>query len=261
MNMYHSDAYRAAFLAYIRKGTPIRRSLKQSVDTAQYVWRTQQDDKVRASHRANDGRVFSWSSPPPTGHPGQEFNCRCQAIPYISGETEFAYHDITTDLSSPPYRWTDIDFVAHYYYGDGLAVDLREIGHLSQIVEQYAWNDGAEGAFRRLADQIAEEGRNATNDTFSFDFRGSYEFGDVEFSHGGGTVDGIFCGTVEKRGDMLEIRGTSEFSFTDEFIDPLDIGIEVGGTPYSISGNWSADFTERVFANRARSIYSNRNRE
>lgn len=256
--MYHSDAYRAAFLAYIRKGTPIKLSLKQSVDTAQYVWRTQQDVKVRGAHRANDGRVFSWSSPPPTGHPGQEFNCRCQAIPYISGETEFAYHDITTDLSSPPYRWTDIDFVSHYYFGDGLAVDLREIGHLNEIVQQYAWNDGAEGTFRRLADQIPDKARDAKSGAFSHIFGDTYKFGIVEFSHGASTVNGIFNGTVEHRGNVLEIHGTTDFTFFDEFKDPLDLGIEVGGISYEITGNWSSAFTASVFFDRRRSHYFDR---
>lgn len=194
MNMYHSDAYRAAFLAYIRKGTPIKLSLKQSVDTAQYVWRTQQDDKVRGAHRANDGRVFSWSDPPPTGHPGKEFNCRCQAIPYIQGETEFAYHDITTDLTSAAERWSDIDFVQHYYFGGGRTVDLREIGHLYEIVQQYAWYDKAEGAFRRLAGQIADKARADKSGALSVTFSNFYDFGDVQFSHGDGTVKGVFNG-------------------------------------------------------------------
>ena len=138
MNMYHSEAYRTAFLVYIRKSTPIRLSHKEAAETDLYVWRTQQDSKVRGAHRIHDGRSFSWSSPPPTGHPGQDFNCRCQAIPYITGETEFAYHDITTDLASTGERWSDTDFVRHYYFGGGGAVDLREIGHLYEIVEQYA---------------------------------------------------------------------------------------------------------------------------
>ena len=58
MNMYHTDAYRTAFLAYLRNGKPIRLSLKQLGATDQYVWRTQHDERVRTSHRVNDGRIF-----------------------------------------------------------------------------------------------------------------------------------------------------------------------------------------------------------
>lgn len=91
MNMYHTDAYRAAFIAYLRKGTPIRLLLKETGATGQYVWRTQHDERVRTSHRVNDGRIFSWSDPPPSGHPGEDYICRCEAVPYISGETEFTF--------------------------------------------------------------------------------------------------------------------------------------------------------------------------
>jgi hypothetical protein len=78
---------------------------KQDRPTARYVWRTRRDDKVRMSHRANDGRIFSWSAPPPTGHPGQDYNCRCTAEPYVSGETEFAYFTFTSPLDSGARRW------------------------------------------------------------------------------------------------------------------------------------------------------------
>ena len=37
-----------------------------------YIWRTQGDEKVRPEHAANDGQVFAWDAPPPTGHPGAD---------------------------------------------------------------------------------------------------------------------------------------------------------------------------------------------
>lgn len=256
MNMYHTDAYRTAFLAYLRNGKPISLSLKQLGATDQYVWRTQRDERVRRSHRINDGRIFSWSDPPSTGHPGEDFSCRCEAIPYIPGQTEFAFHDFTTGLASSTDRWTDTDFVNHYYFGGGRSVDLLEIGHLREIAEQYAWNDGAQGAFRRLTDQIADAARRSESGSFSYDFEGVYDFGNVEFSHGDGVVRGVFSGTVESRGVMLQVRGSTEFEFSDIFEDPLGLGIEVGGTPYSITGSWSADFTAEVFRDAGRSDYS-----
>jgi hypothetical protein len=255
MNMYHSDAYRTAFLAYIRKGMPIRLSTKETVATEQYVWRTQRDSKVRGAHRANDGRIFSWSNPPPTGHPGQDFNCRCEAIPYILGETEFAYHDITTDLSSSGDRWGDIDFVQHYYFGGGVSVDLREIGHLYEIVQQYAFNDKEDGAFRRLAGQIADKAISAKSGAFTLTVNNFYDFGSVQFSHGDGSVKGVFSGLAEKQGEIIKINGTTDFEFYDEFKDPLGYDIEVGGNPYPIEGSWSADFTAEVFVEKNRSNY------
>lgn len=49
-----------------------------------YVWRTSLDERVRASHAAKEGETFSWNDPPAdTGHPGEDFNCRCTAEPVL----------------------------------------------------------------------------------------------------------------------------------------------------------------------------------
>lgn len=45
-----------------------------------YRWRTSQDERVRPSHQAKEGETFSWDKPPAdTGHPGQDYQCRCSA--------------------------------------------------------------------------------------------------------------------------------------------------------------------------------------
>ena len=76
-------AYQKAFSKYLRYGTPIERSLKaETHQTTHYIWHTAGDDKVRPSHAANEGRVFAWNNPPPTGNPGDEPGCRCTAEPY-----------------------------------------------------------------------------------------------------------------------------------------------------------------------------------
>jgi len=48
-----------------------------------YVWRSRDDDKVRAAHARYDDKVFSWDDPPEGGHPGEAFNCRCRAEPLL----------------------------------------------------------------------------------------------------------------------------------------------------------------------------------
>lgn len=60
--------------------------LRQSeLGITKYVWRTMQDERVRDSHRAKDGNEYSWDSPPAdTGHPGEDYNCRCYAEPVLS---------------------------------------------------------------------------------------------------------------------------------------------------------------------------------
>jgi len=52
----------------------------------QYVWRSRDDGKVRSSHAQYDDQVFSWDEPPEGGHPGQAFNCRCHAEPYVQDQ-------------------------------------------------------------------------------------------------------------------------------------------------------------------------------
>lgn len=53
--------------------------VKRLGNSTHYIWRTQDDDRVRPPHAANDDKVFSWDKPPTTGHPGEDYNCRCWA--------------------------------------------------------------------------------------------------------------------------------------------------------------------------------------
>jgi len=51
---------------------------------SRYVWSTSKDDSVRDSHAEKEGQIFEWSAPPQdTGHPGEDFQCRCVAVPVI----------------------------------------------------------------------------------------------------------------------------------------------------------------------------------
>lgn len=52
-----------------------------SMGVEKYEWSTSLDERVRPSHAAREGKVFSWDDPPEDGHPGQPINCRCTAIP------------------------------------------------------------------------------------------------------------------------------------------------------------------------------------
>lgn len=256
MSVFEQESYRQAFGQYLRKGTPIRLGRKQFLSGDQYVWHTQDDEKVRPSHRANDGHIFSWDDPPATGHPGTDYNCRCQAIPYVAGETEYAFHSLLLAEAAVPDRWTDPDFVLHYFFGNGETVDLADIGHLRDIVEQYSYKDGDEGALRRLSSQIAVEARMVRSGPLTYTFDFAYDFGSVAFSHGWGVVAGTFDGTVLESGSMLRIAGASKFTFKDKFEDPVGLGIEVGGDPYDIIGNWAATFAAEVFADPEESEFS-----
>ncbi|MBB3147156.1 hypothetical protein FHS21_003572 [Phyllobacterium trifolii] len=63
MNPLNSLEYRKAFNDYLRRGTPIRLSLKAEDlghQTTHYIWRTRGDPQVRPSHIENNGKLFAW---------------------------------------------------------------------------------------------------------------------------------------------------------------------------------------------------------
>ena len=65
----------------INPATPLPGALPQHA-TRFYVWRTQEDDRVRHSHAERHGQIFARTDPPRGGHPGTEPGCRCWAEPY-----------------------------------------------------------------------------------------------------------------------------------------------------------------------------------
>lgn len=277
--------YRKAFQAYLRKGTPIEWSIKQDRPTTHYVWRTRGDDNVRPSHAANDGMTFAWDDPPPTGNPGESFGCRCTAEPIYSEALEY----ITITLSGvadtgPP--WGSKDFVRHYYRGRGRGVTVRETGHLTQIVDRYMGL-----AAESIKAQIIAAARKNKIGEFSDGFYRSYGMTSIAFSIGDTTIGGSFVGRSSEKSGLLTISGTLEFYLRDEFIDPLDIGIEVidlgetiaenlqrpfedylrgrvgiqptapqrlgvhTGEPYAITDAWSGDFEGQIYADPKQSIF------
>lgn len=58
---------------------------QQDLGIERYIWRSQDDTKVRDSHAEYDDQVFRWDEPPEDGHPGQAHNCRCYAKPVAPG--------------------------------------------------------------------------------------------------------------------------------------------------------------------------------
>lgn len=74
---------------------------QEDLGIEQYIWRSQDDAKVRASHAGYDDQVFRWDDPPVGGHPGEEHNCRCYAEPIASApQSNLILADL--DGSVPP---------------------------------------------------------------------------------------------------------------------------------------------------------------
>lgn len=56
---------------------------QQNAGVTSYTWSTSGDERVREEHAARDGQQFDWNSPPDGGHPGEDIQCRCVAIPVV----------------------------------------------------------------------------------------------------------------------------------------------------------------------------------
>lgn len=64
-----------------KANTTFNRIRQQQAGVDRYRWSTSSDERVRATHRANNGKVFRWDQPPATtGHPGNDIQCRCVAM-------------------------------------------------------------------------------------------------------------------------------------------------------------------------------------
>ena len=68
-----------------------------------YVWRTMQDEKVRPEHAEREGEVFCWDEEPEGGHPGEDYNCRCWAEPYVPPKEEESAKDGTGTADTKEY--------------------------------------------------------------------------------------------------------------------------------------------------------------
>lgn len=74
-----------------KMNSAFNRVRQSSLGISQYRWQTAGDERVRETHAEHDGKVFRWNDPPSdTGHPGEDINCRCVAIPYFNLDEEEA---------------------------------------------------------------------------------------------------------------------------------------------------------------------------
>lgn len=65
----------------------LTRLRQTNLGVEKYRWQDSADNRVRTTHLANDGKIFSWDKPPfATGHPGQDVQCRCWAEPIFPDE-------------------------------------------------------------------------------------------------------------------------------------------------------------------------------
>ena len=93
----------ARMLARDQLGTlnsQIMQEEQKSMGCTKYKWKTKHDSRVRESHAELDGKIFSWDNPPEMWiitksgrrssgrfcHPGEDYQCRCVAVPVFDVE-------------------------------------------------------------------------------------------------------------------------------------------------------------------------------
>ena len=77
-----------------RTAASLTQSRAQFVGSTHYIWHTATDSDVRPGHKAMNGKIFRWDTPPEVEengrymrhHPGEIWNCRCWSEPIIPDE-------------------------------------------------------------------------------------------------------------------------------------------------------------------------------
>jgi SPP1 gp7 family putative phage head morphogenesis protein len=87
---YNISQKKAKFLAMQETSLLVskyRQERYQNIGLDEYIWSTSKDSRVRDTHRELDGKRFRWNHPPSIKgrliNPGEDFGCRCVAIPII----------------------------------------------------------------------------------------------------------------------------------------------------------------------------------
>ena len=74
----------------------------KELEIEQYEWSTSNDTRVRDNHRSKNGEVFEWDEPPAdTGHPGNDIQCRCVALPIMDKVRAQKLRDNAQKLKGP----------------------------------------------------------------------------------------------------------------------------------------------------------------
>ena len=93
--VYAVSKSRARFIArdqVAKLNGQIQRAQQMDAGIEEYIWSTVGDERVRDSHKALNGKKFSWAEAPINSdgracHPGQDYNCRCIGRPVFKRDT------------------------------------------------------------------------------------------------------------------------------------------------------------------------------
>lgn len=81
---FHVSESKAQFLAVDQSGSihgQLVAKRHQEMGVKKFEWSDSNDERVRKTHKALDGNVYSYKQPPSEGLPGTPYRCRCTAYP------------------------------------------------------------------------------------------------------------------------------------------------------------------------------------
>lgn len=86
-NTYPLPEARARLIARDQVGKlngQLTRERQYRLGVSEYIWRGVMDSRERQTHKDHEGKRYAWDSPPKnTGHPGEDYQCRCHASPVL----------------------------------------------------------------------------------------------------------------------------------------------------------------------------------
>ena len=164
-------------------------------------------------------------------------------------------------------KWGSSEFVSHFYFGKGKAVDLASIGLLSDFTNSASVKQGAAGINTKLQSQAQSVGASLRNSctcslnvvTKSFSLNDSYLYNVTGgspanrlWSIGRGTA--FVSANCFAYFDCYTKKGRWSCNVgnrvRDSFAQPLDIPSysihirgNVGGTPYGINADWTSSLS------------------
>ncbi len=219
-------------------------AIERKNDAQSYIWRTSGDERVRPTHAENNSKVFSRSQPPPTGHPGEDFNCRCWAEPI--GGSQFVEQTLTSKVNDNLDRWTDTDFTLHYLMGSGMAVTLEETGYLGEVIHHFS---DTLNIYENVNQQIMQAAIAVEEGVVPYEFNNSYNFREVLFTFRNSTVEGQFDGGVRKEQrdgkTFLVVNGIMNYTFFDKFEDPISV-VEALVEHFGLSREQAQQFSDSI---------------
>ncbi len=128
----------------------INRRKQESLGIDEYEWETSHDERVRDSHRALQGKVFSWSKPPPEGHPGYPIRCRCIALPVIDwdrqlGEPKKGSYEDVSDVAPQ-----EEAAIIRYIGGEAYLLNEKLRDRISLTANEKLWVSSLDSALKKM---------------------------------------------------------------------------------------------------------------